>query len=507
MSKMTRDELRLLAENDLHTFALLTNPGRVYGPIHREVFGWLQSNEFNQLLLLPRSHMKSHCIAVWVTWWITKNPETTVLYVSATEKLALQQLYAIKGVLESDVYRRYWPDMIHPDEAKREKWSATEIKVDHPKRKELGVRDATCMSTSVGANTTGLHCDVLVLDDLVVPDNAYTVGGREAVSSSYSQFASIANPGAIIKACGTRYHPKDVYGDWMETMVEAFDENGGITGETADWQVFERVVHDSESIFLWPRVKDPKTGKWYGFNSQELAKIRSRYFKAGQRSQYYAQYFNNPNDEESQRVETAKFQYWSNKKLKQEGDRWYYAGEPLALSFGADFAYTTSSRSDFSAYAVVGTTPQNYKLILDLYQFKTAKYEDYFQELFRMHRKWVFRKGKVEVNSGANVIANYLKDRIREEGLIVSLDIKNQSTNKQERSAAILEPEYEMLSVLHPAGGFTNEYEEQLTQARPAHDDLRDAVTLAFEIAKPPGQRHQRHTPTSNVVVGRFGGR
>lgn len=506
--KLTRDELKKQAEDDLWTFAVLVNPGRLYGDVHRQVFHWLQNNEVSQLLLLPRGHMKSHCIAVWTAWWITKHPETTILYVSATEKLALQQLYAIKGILESDVYRRYWPEMIHADEAKREKWSATEIKVDHPARKQTGVRDATCMACSIGTNTTGLHCDVLVLDDLVVPDNAYTAEGREWVSASYSQFASIANPGAIFKACGTRYHPKDIYGDWLETMVEEYDDEGQITGEKPDWAVMEHAVHDENNTFLWPRTKDPKSGKWYGFDIRELAKIRARYLKANQRSQYHAQYFNDPNDESSARIETTKFNYWTPKKLTNDGTQWYYSGEPLSVFLGGDYAYTTGTRSDYTAYAVVGVTPRNIKLVLDLHQFKTSKYEDYFQELFRLHRKWQFRKGKVEVNGGANVIVNYIKDRVRDEGLLLSLEVKNQSANKGERTAAILEPEYEQQSVLHPQGGFTNEYEEQLTLARPAHDDLRDAVTIAFEIAKPPGMRHVKpDTQRHNVVHARFGGR
>lgn len=509
--KMTKEEARKAAEGDLHTFAVLTNPTRVYGLVHQQVFRLLEDNDIAQLFLLPRSHMKSHCIAVWVAWWITKNPWTTVMYVSATDALALQQLYAIKQILESDVYRRFWPEMIHPDEAKREKWSASEIKVDHPKRKEHGVRDATVMAKSIGANTTGLHCDVLVLDDIVVPSNAYTEAGRQEVAASYSQFSSIANPGAVIKAVGTRYHPSDIYGVLQDMTAEVFDEDGNITGQEPMWFVFEKPVHDDNAVFLWPREYSNKTKQWYGFNPQVLARIRSSYFSMGERAQYFAQYFNNPNDKESNRTASDNFEYFAREKLKERDGIWYYGTHPLAIYFGADFAYTTGKRSDYTAYAVVGVTPDNYKLILDLHQFKTDRYEDYFQSLFSMQRKWGFKKGKVEVNAGANVIATYLKDRIREEGLLLSLDVKNSAQNKQERTAAILEPEYEKKAVLHFKGGFMNEFEEQMTLARPAHDDLKDAVTVAFEIAKPIGRRAARAgldtSAQSTVIHARFGGR
>jgi len=80
------EEIKALAEEDLITFAQLVNPTYLYGDIHKEVYSWLDNgeNKSNQLLLMPRGHMKSHMIAVWCAWWITKYPEATTLYVSAT---------------------------------------------------------------------------------------------------------------------------------------------------------------------------------------------------------------------------------------------------------------------------------------------------------------------------------------------------------------------------------------------------------------------------------------
>ena len=90
-------------------------------------------------MLLPRDHQKSAMIAYRVAHHITKNPEATVLYVSATANLAEKQLKAVKDVLLSDIYRFYWPEMVNEMEGKRERWAADEISVDHPKRKAEGV--------------------------------------------------------------------------------------------------------------------------------------------------------------------------------------------------------------------------------------------------------------------------------------------------------------------------------------------------------------------------------
>jgi hypothetical protein len=122
------------AEADFKVFAKLVNPKRVYGSIHEEVMDWWQGSSCgnNTLLLLPRAHMKSHLAAVYAAWLVVKYPYITMLYISATSDLAEKQLYAIKNILASKIVSRYWPTLVHPEEGKREKWSATEICVDHP---------------------------------------------------------------------------------------------------------------------------------------------------------------------------------------------------------------------------------------------------------------------------------------------------------------------------------------------------------------------------------------
>lgn len=116
-----------------------------------------------------------------VSWIITRHPEVTVLYLSATAELAISQLYAIQNILCSQVYNRYFPEYVHPQEGKREKWCSTSIIIDHPKRAREGIRDATVKIAGLTTNTTGWHADIIIADDIVVPENAYTEDGRDSV--------------------------------------------------------------------------------------------------------------------------------------------------------------------------------------------------------------------------------------------------------------------------------------------------------------------------------------
>lgn len=505
--KLTILELRKLAESDLFTFARLVNPMRLYGDIHQEMFRWLQKEEenLNQLLLMPRAHMKSHCLAVWCAWWITKHPETSILYLSATAELAESQLYDIKNIMTSKVYTKYWPEMIAPEEGKREKWSTTAMSVDHPKRKEEGIRDHTIKTAGLTTNTTGWHADIIVPDDVVVPDNAYTEEGRTRVSRSMSQMVSIRNAGGMTKACGTRYHPLDIYGIWKELKLPTFNDQDEIIGEQKAWTVFERVVEE-ENIFLWPRAFRTD-GKAFGFDVKTLASVKAGYLD---KTQFFAQYYNNPNDEESNRIDRNTFQYFNREKLRKEGRRWSVNGQILNIYASIDFAFSLSKAADYTAIVVIGVTANDHVYVLDIDRFKTNSIAEYYKRIAKLHAQWDFKQLRAEVTAGQSIIVNELKKRLREEGL--ALPVKEfrppPKTTKEERIAAIIEPRYESMLIWHYKGGYTELLEEEVVLARPRHDDIKDALASAIEIALPPkrlgrGMRTQRQNLNYNP---RFGG-
>ena len=501
------DQIREAAENDLLFFIKLVSPKRVFGSVHEEVIRWWTKEDakHNQLLLLPRAHQKSQLLAYRAAWWITKHPDTTILYVSATAALAEKQLSAIKNILESKIYRRYWPEMVNAEEGKREKWSIGEICVDHPKRKQEGIRDSTVMVAGLTTNTTGFHADVVCLDDVVVPANAYTEDGRDKVAAAYSQFASIENPDAFEWVVGTRYHPKDLYQTLMEMTEAVFDEEGDLEEEVNVYEVFQREV-ETDGEFLWPRHMR-EDGKYFGFDNRTLARIKSKYIDT---TQYFAQYYNNPNDAANAPIDRSKFQYYEKSHLKCiEGD-WYIHEKKLNVFAAIDFAFSRSKKADSTAIAVIGIDSENSIFVLDIDRFKTDRIVEYFEHLFELHNKWGFRKMRAEVTVAQQAIVRELKEAyIKPRGLYLSIDEhrpQRQDGNKEERIAAILEPKYDNLQVWHYKGGNSQILEEELVQRRPPHDDIKDALANAIEIAVPPRKYRNESTPSNVIYHGRFGG-
>lgn len=508
--------LRELAKKDLYTYARLVNPGYVYGDVHRQVFRWLQDYSLfgqgvgssNKLIMLPRAHLKSHIVATWASWIITNHPEVTILYVSATSTLAETQLYAIKNILTSRPYARFFPEYVHPQEGKRERWNNAAISVDHIKRKIEGIRDATVSTAGLTTNTTGWHADIILADDLVVPENAYTEDGRDSVVRKSSQFTSIRNAGGFTLACGTRYHPSDIYATWKAQEYDIYsDDDESIIGREKVWDIQEHAV-ESDGVFIWPRTVRPSDGKAFGFNHQQLARIRAEY---EDKTQFFAQYYNNPNDAGSNRIERDAFQYYDRKFLRQVGDRWYFKDKRLNVYASIDFAYSMNKNADNSAIVVIGIDADGMIYILDIEVFKTDRISEYFKHIVRLHSKWDFNKLRAEVTVAQVVIVRDLKEKLKEEGHTLSVDEYRPSRKegtKEERIASALEHRYDAGTIWHYRGGYMEVLEEELILARPAHDDIKDALASAVSIAIKP---KQRHTPDAIRGTGvqfssRFGG-
>jgi len=506
---MKNDLIREAAEADLITFIKLVAPHILYGAVHEELVSWWgrQEAKDNQLVLLPRGHMKSKLAAYRTAWWITKHPETTVLYVSATADLAEKQLYAIKQIIDSPIYNRYWSNMINPEEGKREKWAVAEIAVDHPQRKLEGIRDATCKAVGLTSNTTGFHADIVVLDDIVVPGNAYTEEGREKVTNAYSQLASIENPGAQEWVVGTRYHPRDIY-DTMINMKEVhYDDEGEIELEEEVYELFQRVV-EIDNEFLWAK-RTRKDGKSFGFDKKELARIKAKYIDT---TQFFAQYYNDPNTTESARINKENFQYFDKSSLiNKEGD-WYIRDRKLNVYAAIDFAFSLRKGSDYTALVTIGVDHQANYYVLDIDRFKTERIVDYYTHILHAWEKWGFRKIRAEITVAQQTIVKELKDSyLKPNGIPLSVDEFRPTRHlgdKAQRVGAVLEPKYDNLQVWHYKGGNCQTLEEELIMVHPPHDDVKDALSNAMAISLVPKVRTQMNVGLNkpNMTHSRFGG-
>jgi hypothetical protein len=359
---------------------------------------------------------------------------------------------------------------------------------------------------------TGLHCDIAVLDDVVVKENADTEDGREKVASQYSLLSSIEGVDSQEWVVGTRYHPKDLYNTMMETFVDQYDENGDLIEPEPLFEKFERQVEslgDGTGEFLWPR-QQRKDGKWFGFDEKILARKRAQYID---QRQFRAQYYNDTYYEDEEGIKREYFQYYDKGLLKRSDGFWYYKSNRLSVFAAIDFAFSLRQRADSTSIIVVGVDADRNYYVLDIDRFKTTLIREYFERILRLHERWGFRKIRAEVSVAQAVIVQELRDNyIRPNGLSLGVDEfrpNRHEGTKEDRMRAALEPKYQNRQMWHYHGGNCQILEDELVSSRPPHDDVKDALTACLDICAPPTVN--RYTSQQSNVIklmthGRFGG-
>lgn len=521
-----REQLTQLLNQDCWAYARYMLPDFMFGDIHKEILQKMGNEERHQespnlLVLIPRDHLKSVMLAVYATWRVARNPAYTILYITADEDLGRLQMSFMQNIFESERFKALYPEHFSKTTGRRDKWTSLSINVDHPLRTKLNIRDETIAVKTIKAGKTGRHPDEIMYDDLVVPENAYTALGRKEVRQGAAQAVSLNKTNSLMTAVGTTYHPQDQYAVWAEATYPRYDEDRDYIGDFPLWEIISHKVEtqgDGLGDYLWPRVFSPSLKQWFGWDISSLSRKKAEYLSNGENAAFYAQYYMEPNDPTSHRIRSDQFQYYNPSKLESRNNDWYYDGKKLRVGCFLDVAITDAAsrnarKADYTAIAVVGVSPDGYYYVLELTQFQTDQRRVYYDKIIDLYRRWGFKKVYIELENAGKLLAEALKDMIRQDGysLVVTGKPAPRGISKHERHASITIPRYENNSVFHRKGGWTPELEEQIMKERPAHDDLLDVITNALDNLKPP--------PATNIYAGapdnvrhisahsRFGGR
>lgn len=501
-------QAREWALKDLETFIRLIAPFQLLAHCHIDLFKWVRKNEHeNKLVLWPRDHGKSRTCAFYAAWNIIRNPAITIIYASATAEKAEEQLRFIKDLLTSPVTERYFPGLLNEKEGTRTAWNVTSIIVDHPYRKQQGVIDSTIMTCGLEKNITGKHCDILILDDIVVAANNNIVG-RKQVNTWAAQAASIMSADAHILCVGTRYHPRDAYGMMIDMH---YDEKEDIDGVVVDTPTSLFIVNqanvESDDQFLWPRMQRID-GKWFGFNEQILARKRAVYEASGEITQFFAQYYNDPNDKSTAPISRDLFLYYDRSKLEYYDGMWHVDGEPLHIYCAVDMATSVADIADYTVCIVGGIDKFANRYVLDIRRYRSDKISKTLETLKELYLKYYYKKLRIEAVSGFRLVAQDLSDSLKDAGVRVPVDlyIPPNFDGKMARVNGILEPLYQAGAIYHFRGGECQVLEDELCSINPSNDDTKDAWSMCVDLMERIVTR--RLNSRSNVIQyhPRFGG-
>lgn len=443
---------------------------------------------------VPREVGKTTCITQgYPIQRICGNPEVSIMLANEKEQTAKDMLSAIKWQFENnELLRALFPEVI-PDDLNDTTWSATRIIC----KRGTGRKEPTVFVIGVGGTVTGMHPDIIIVDDAISRDameNARAGAWQimHATNRWINQLDPLVNKGARpfpeIIFIGTRWW----HGDCYEHVETAFgygaepqyvglrmrmpDTSVQVLPQTTayvvgDLAVFRRsAIEDGRSIF-------PE--KW---SLEDLAKIRLR-----DPALFACNYMNQPADEV-----TATFkQDWLKPLVWLDEDQFYITDETakklvlrirdldrLILVDPGGFGERVVESRARAAAVCVGDDFRGHKFFLGCYSEQDT-YLACIRKIIDWCHKYGPRKIYVERAGQQAAFAQLIRVEIQSAGLNVPVDdvtLKPGGTHKDVRILEI-EPYFQRGEIYTGTGSEFHEFKTQYAQfPRSARKDVLDIL-------------------------------
>lgn len=345
---------------------------------HREIIEFVSSQySANKLLLVPRGCWKTSIASIAYPLWMVlranflfDNPTYRVMIDSATVRLSKLVINTIRN------YVKNLPTLtaLFGPLYDRKGDSMDGLSLAFRVNAATGIKEPNFLASGVGAEKTGLHFELIVMDDVVTKENIYTVNGREKVWDHYRMMQGIIestkNDGqeTLLLLVGTRYHDDDLYGRIIKDDRKAVEEG-------------------SEPLFspMIRKAVDTETGELYYPDKLDHAALEQK--KRQMKSLFWAQYMNDPNQE------TAPF--------KKEWLRWKSWAEfpkldRVRLTVDPAFKEDETDHGDYSCLVVAGWDRWHQLWVLDVAMADNMTPGDFLEEFTRMIVKWPVESAIIE---------------------------------------------------------------------------------------------------------------
>lgn len=465
-----------------------------------------------------RGVAKSFITCAFVAWKLWKNPQLKVLIVSAGKDRADANAIFIKKIFQTVPFLQY----LLPTREQRDTQNIFDVSPATP--------DISPSVKSVGitGQITGTRADLLVADDVEIPNNSGTQVQRDKLNESVREFDAILKPGGQIVYLGTPQNEMSLYNELQKRgyvilvypiiYPETVDErNQYKTDEYGDTLApFIAKVFDENPMFYSGKPTDSSR-----FNEEEIDKRRLSYGKAG----FALQFLLNTNLSDAEKYplkvsdliidslaqnETSLTWAWSNGQTQRynnlpcvalKGD-YFYA--PLSRSqevnkySGTIMTIDPSGRGkDETAYSIVKFL-NGYLFVMDVGGYQEGYETSVLRSLATKAKFYGVNICLVEPNFGSGMFAQLLTPIMNEihPGCAVE-DAKSAKGQKECRIIDTLEPVMMQHRLIFDTKVIENDYKvyekapaysliyqmTRLSKERGAlaHDDRIDALAMAVE--------------------------
>lgn len=152
--------------------------------VQRDICEWLQSGPRRRMVQAFRGVGKSWLTALYVIWRLWRDPQLSIMIVSATEQKAIEIATFIRDIIELVPMLQH----LRPKGNQRSAVLAFDVGPARPKQ------SPSIRAAGIGGQLTGGRADIIVPDDIEIPKNSDTEVKREQLEDATREFAAIMKP-------------------------------------------------------------------------------------------------------------------------------------------------------------------------------------------------------------------------------------------------------------------------------------------------------------------------
>ena len=153
------------------------------------------------LLMAFRHSGKSTVVGIFAACVLRMRPSTRILILSAENGLASRMVSHIRHILEN---HPMCADLI-PDVKKE--WASGRITINRP----IGIREPSVVCQGIHGNITGMRADLIICDDVEVPNTSNTAQKRETLRERLRELDFILSPTGTMIYVGTPHTLDTIY--------------------------------------------------------------------------------------------------------------------------------------------------------------------------------------------------------------------------------------------------------------------------------------------------------
>jgi predicted phage terminase large subunit-like protein len=305
----------------------------IEGEHHRimaRAFDRIASGELKRLIVnMPPRHTKSEFASyLFPAYLVGRNPGLKIIQATHTADLAVRFGRKIRDLVDSQQYRKVFPNVeLNPESKAAGRWET---------RTKDGKMNGEYFASGVGGALAGRGADLFIIDD---PHSEQDAMSKTALEDAYEWYMTgprqRLQPGGAIVMVMTRWSKRDLTGRVIKKMME---------NEDADqWEIIELPAILPSGKPLWPNY----------WPLVELEKIKASISP----SKWAAEYLQNPTGEGASIINRDWVKIWKAKSAP--------AVDYIIQSY--DTAFLKSERADFTAITTWGVFYPEGKIEEELY--------------------------------------------------------------------------------------------------------------------------------------------